>query len=175
MIILEIAGHLGKDPESRFTPSGQKLTTMTVATNVRKAGKDETVWWRVVIWGERFDKILPYFKKGSAIIVVGEMNKPELWTDKEGRTQVSLEMTAEIIRFSPFGKPDSSGHERVASVQSSPSQSGAFGGDAGMPDYGNQPSSSGASHASPSGYGAAPAAAAPRYTQPAQSEDPLPF
>jgi single-strand DNA-binding protein len=108
MIIIEIAGHLGADPETRFTPNGQKVTTLRVATSTRKSGKDETVWWRVTTWGDRFDKMMPYLKKGSAIIVIGEMGKPEIYTDKEGRPQVSLELTAEIVRFSPFGKSDKS-------------------------------------------------------------------
>lgn len=112
MIIVEIAGRLGKDAESRFTPSGQKVTTLTVATNVRKSGKEETVWWRVTIWGDRFDKLMPYLKKGSAVIVVGEMGKPDIWTDKEGRPQVSLELTAEIIRFNPFGSSEKSSQEQ---------------------------------------------------------------
>lgn len=106
MIIIEIAGHLGADPETRFTPGGQKVTTLRMATNTRKSGKDETVWWRVTIWGERFDKMMPYLKKGSALIIIGEMGKPEIYTDKEGRPQVSLDLTAEMIRFSPFGKSD---------------------------------------------------------------------
>lgn len=106
MIIIEIAGHLGADPEVRFTPGGQKVSTLRVATNTRKSGKDETVWWRVTIWGERFDKMMPYLKKGSAVIIIGEMSKPEIYTDKEGRPQVSLDLTAEMIRFSPFGKGD---------------------------------------------------------------------
>jgi single-strand DNA-binding protein len=113
MIIVEIAGRMGKDAETRFTPSGQKVTSLTVATNVRKGGKEETVWWRVTIWGERFDKLMPYLKKGSAIIVVGEMGKPDIWTDKEGRPQVSLELTAEIIRFNPFGGGEKSSQEQA--------------------------------------------------------------
>jgi single-strand DNA-binding protein len=106
MIIVEIAGHLGADPETRFTPSGQKVTSVRVATNARKAGKDETVWWRVTIWGDRFDKLMTYLKKGSAVIIIGEMGKPDIYTDKEGRSQISLELTAEMIRFSPFGKSE---------------------------------------------------------------------
>lgn len=119
MIIIEIAGHLGADPEVRFTPSGQKVTTFRVATNIRKSGKDETVWWRVTVWGERFDKMMPYLKKGSAVIVIGEMSKPEIYTDKEGRNQVSLDITAEMIRFSPFGKSDRSNQESAPSAQAS--------------------------------------------------------
>lgn len=113
MIIVQIAGRLGRDPESRFTPSGQKVTNLTVATTVRKGGKEETVWWRVTVWGDRFDKMMPHFKKGSAIVVVGEMGKPEIWTDKEGRPQISMDITAEIIRFSPFGNPEKSGDQQA--------------------------------------------------------------
>jgi single-strand DNA-binding protein len=78
---------------------------------VRKGAKDETIWWRVSVWGEQFDKMIPYFKKGSPIVVVGEMNKPEIFTDRDGRPQVSMSLTAFNILFSPFGRPDSSGGE----------------------------------------------------------------
>ena len=100
-----VAGHLGADPESRFTPSGQKVTTLRVAANQRRGGKEETIWWKITIWGEQFDKILHYFKKGSSIIVYGEMSKPEIYSDREGKPQVSLNVTASQISFSPFGRP----------------------------------------------------------------------
>jgi single-strand DNA-binding protein len=104
-----IAGHLGADPEVRFTSSGQKVTTLRVAARARRSGKDETIWWRVTIWGEQFDKMIPYFKKGSSIIVMGELNKPEIFTDRDGKPQVSMSLTAYNISFSPFGRPDSGG------------------------------------------------------------------
>jgi single-strand DNA-binding protein len=103
-----IAGHLGADPEVRFTSSGNKVTTLRVATRARKGGKDDTIWWQVSIWGDQFDKMIPYFKKGSPIIVVGELQKPEIFTDREGRPQISMNLTALNLLFSPFGKPDSS-------------------------------------------------------------------
>lgn len=106
---ITIAGHLGADPEVRFTSSGQKVTTLRVAARARRSGKDETIWWKVTIWGEQFDKIIPYFKKGSPIIVVGELNKPEIFTDREGRPQVSMSITALNIMFSPFGRPEAQG------------------------------------------------------------------
>lgn len=104
-----IAGHLGADPEVRFTSSGQKVTTLRVAARARRSGKEETIWWKVTIWGEQFDKMIPYFKKGSPIIVFGELNKPEIFTNRDGQPQVSMSMTAVNLQFSPFGRPDS-GH-----------------------------------------------------------------
>jgi len=176
MIIVQIAGRLGRDPESRFTPSGQKVTTLTVACNVRKAGKEETVWWRVTIWGDRFDKMLPYLKKGSAVIVVGEMGKPDIWTDKEGRPQVSMELTAEIVRFSPFSSGEKDGKDGNAGGtaqgnnqnQNQGQSQNNFGGDTSSNDfgssqgYGNQQTSQGtASRYSPAAH--------------TQEEEPLPF
>ncbi len=109
---MTLAGHLGADPEVRFTSSGKKVTTLRVATRSRRGQKDETIWWRVTIWGEQFDNVIPYFKKGSPIIVVGELSKPEIFTDRDGRPQVSMNVTAYHIMFSPFGRPDHGGtHE----------------------------------------------------------------
>ena len=104
MNLLEIAGFLGGDPEERFTSSGEKVVSFRVGV---KAGKEDTMWWRVSVWGDRFDRMMPYLKKGSAVIVVGEMSKPEIYNGKDGQPQVSLNLNAEIIKFSPFGKPKS--------------------------------------------------------------------
>jgi single-strand DNA-binding protein len=111
MNFLQIFGRLGADPETRFTSNGQKVTTFRVACNVRKGGKEDTMWWRVTVWGERFDKMMAYLKKGSAVIVMGAMGKPEIYTSRDGTPQVSLEITAESIHFSPFGsgRTDQSG------------------------------------------------------------------
>ncbi len=119
MIVIQVAGRLGRDPESRFTASGQKVTSLSLATTIKRSGKEETVWWRITLWGDRFDKLLPHLKKGSALIVIGEMGRPpEIYTDKEGKQQVSLELTAEIVRFSPFG----GGQERPAQQEHQQSQ-----------------------------------------------------
>ena len=127
-----IAGHLGADPEVRFTSSGQKVTTLRVAARSRKSGKDETIWWRVTIWGEQFDKMIPYFKKGSSIIVMGELNKPEIFTDRDGKPQVSMSLTAYNLSFSPFGRPDSGGssegsHEGETSNEHAAAAPAAYG------------------------------------------------
>jgi single-strand DNA-binding protein len=124
-----IAGHLGADPEVRFTSSGQKVTTVRVGARVRRGGKDETIWWRVTVWGEQFDKMMPYLKKGSAIIVFGELSKPEIFTDRNGQSQVSMNVTAINLSFSPFGRSDQSHGESAAHSSSAapqPQQEMAF-------------------------------------------------
>ncbi|MBI3236289.1 MAG: single-stranded DNA-binding protein [Chlamydiales bacterium] len=123
---ITIAGHLGADPEVRFTSSGLKVTTLRIASRVRKGGKDDTIWWRVTVWGEQFDKMIVHFKKGSAVIVTGELSKPEIFTDREGRPQVSMNITAFHLSFSPFGRPDQpSGHPSPAVEPSEMAYAGA--------------------------------------------------
>jgi len=111
MNTVQIMGHLGGDAEERRTSSGQKVSSFTVATNNRRGDKEETVWWRVTVWGDRFDRMMPYLKKGSAIIVTGELKKPEIWTGQDGQPRVTLEITAESIKFSPFGRGQSNQQE----------------------------------------------------------------
>lgn len=104
---LTIAGHLGSDPEVRHTTGGQKVTSFNVAVNIRRAGKDETLWYRVTVWGDRFDKMLQYLKKGSAVIASGDIY-PSIWHDKTRGDQaprLNLELTADTLQFSPFGRP----------------------------------------------------------------------
>jgi single-strand DNA-binding protein len=119
---ITIAGHLGADPETRFTSTGKKVTTLRVATRTRKGNQDDTIWWRVTIWDEQFDKMLVHFKKGSAIIIYGEVMKPEIFNDKEGKPQISMDIKAIDIQFSPFGKPEqrSGSSEYAGSAQASP-------------------------------------------------------
>lgn len=156
MIIVQVAGRLGKDAETRFTASGQKVTTLTLATNTRKGGKEETVWWRVTLWGDRFDKMVPHLKKGSALVAIGEMHKPEIWTDREGRPQVSNEMTADILRFNPFGTSDST-NQKTGTAQT---------------PYQNQGVSS---KQDPMGYDQNMQNGAGMYSPADQAEEPIPF
>lgn len=123
-----IMGHLGADPEVRFTSSGQKVTTLRMACNQRRSGKEETIWWRVTIWGEQFDKMMPYVKKGSGLIVAGEMLKPEIYNNKEGQPQISLNLVAYQLSFPPFGKGDrQQGQQEHSREQQSSYEGGDFG------------------------------------------------
>ncbi len=121
MNFVQVAGFLGADAEERFTANGKRVISFRVASRVWQNGKEETIWWKVNIWGDKFDKLLPYLRKGTGVIVFGEMSKPETYVDREGKTQVSLTLTAEVIKFSPFGKGEKS--QEGSSGQSNHSQS----------------------------------------------------
>lgn len=122
MNFVHVAGHLGADPEVRFTSTGKKVTTLRVAARTRKGQNEDTIWWRVTVWGEQYDKMMAYLKKGSAVVVVGELHKPEIFSDKEGKPQISMEITAYHLQFSPFGKSPNSPSAQQAGQEGQGSQ-----------------------------------------------------
>ena len=73
-----IVGNVGKDPEMRYTPSGQAVTSFSVATNRQyTAGNGEqvkeTIWFRVSTWGKTAEVCNQYVKKGSKVLVEGRL------------------------------------------------------------------------------------------------------
>jgi len=126
MNIIEIFGHLGADAEIRSTPDGTKVSTLRIATNIKKGDKDITTWYQVTLWGNQWDRVLPHLTKGKGLIVVGELQPPRTYTDKNSLVQVALEVRAEFIRFSPFGRTDRpEGQQGGASYSQGQTQYGA--------------------------------------------------
>lgn len=129
MNFVEIIGNLVADPEERATPDGRKVTTLRLADNFKRGKTEEVIWWRVTIWGDDFSYMIPHLKKGSSLIVYGELKKPEAYTDKNGQAQVAMELTARFMRFGP---------SRASSPQEGATQYASQN----KPSYGNQNTSS---------------------------------
>lgn len=166
MMKVILGGHLGADVETRYTEKGKKVSTIRVAVNTRRAGKDETVWWRVTMWGDEFDWILPYLKKGSGVIVMGDFSRSEIYTDRDGKPQMSLEVTAKSVEFSPFGR-DKMGPDGQMTGQGAGQIAGQGAGQAARP-YAAQQS------ANPPSF-AASQAPAPSYAASQQHSAPSPY
>jgi single-strand DNA-binding protein len=93
-----IIGHLGRDPEMRFTPSGRPVTTFTVATNRSWNTSDgerhnETEWFNVVAWGNLAEICKQYLLKGQQVYVEGRL-QTRRWEDSEGAKHTSIEIVA---------------------------------------------------------------------------------
>ena len=106
---LILIGNLGKDPEMRFTPSGQPVTTMSVATNRRYNNTDgqpvkETTWFRITVWGKQAEACNQHLHKGSRVLVEGrltpdpETGGPHIW-ENNGKYGASFDVTASAVRF----------------------------------------------------------------------------
>ncbi|MCB1136220.1 MAG: single-stranded DNA-binding protein [Chlamydiia bacterium] len=108
MNVIQVAGHIGRDAETRVTPGGQKVTSFTIAENVREGGQDTTYWYRVTIWGDQFAGMIPYLTKGKGIFVVGEF-RMRTYQDNNGQEKTSLEINARMLSFSPFGRGQGEG------------------------------------------------------------------
>lgn len=117
-----VLGHLGSDPETRFTSSGQKVTSFRLASNSRRGGNTETIWWRVTVWGDTLDKMISYLKKGSGVIVMGELQKPEIFTTRDGSNQVSLNIVAVNLSFNSSGKGERQSVEAAAPISTGQSE-----------------------------------------------------
>ena len=107
---LIIVGNVGKDPEMRYTPSGQAVTSFSVATNRQYTSGNgeqvkETVWFRVTTWGKQAEICNQYVKKGMKVLVEGRLTPdkatggPRVWTKQDGSAGASFEVTASTVRF----------------------------------------------------------------------------
>ena len=113
MTIVQIIGNLGSDPETKMLPSGQRVITFSLATSSKKKGEETSTWWSVTIWDKKFDPMLPHIKKGTLLLVVGDLAPPKTYTDKNGQTKVNLSVSADIIRFLPGKKKEDESENRA--------------------------------------------------------------
>jgi single-strand DNA-binding protein len=104
-----IVGNVGRDPEMRYTPSGQAVTNFNVATNRQYTASDgsqvkETIWFRVSTWGKTAENCNQYLHKGSKVLIEGRLNAdaktggPRVWQGQSGPA-ASFEVTASTVRF----------------------------------------------------------------------------
>ena len=93
-----IIGHLGRDPEMRYTPSGRPVTTFSVATNRSWTTSDgekrtDTEWFNVVAWNKLAEICNQYLVKGQQVYVEGRL-QTRRWEDSNGTRHTSVEVVA---------------------------------------------------------------------------------
>lgn len=93
-----IIGHLGRDPEMRYTPSGRPVTTFSVATSRSWHSADgerheETEWFNVVTWGSLAEICNQYLRKGQQVYIEGRL-QTRRWDDAEGNKHFTTELVA---------------------------------------------------------------------------------
>ena len=96
-----IIGNLGRDPEMRYTPSGQAVTQFTVAVNRNYKDHDgnwqeETEWFRVVAWGPQAERAAEYLRKGNKVYVEGRLQTRQ-WEDQAGQKRYTTELIANQV------------------------------------------------------------------------------
>ena len=96
-----IIGNLGRDPEMRYTPSGQAVTQFSVATNrnyrdPQGEWQSETEWFRVVVWREQAERAAENLRKGHKVYVEGRIQTRQ-WEDQSGNKRYTTELIADRV------------------------------------------------------------------------------
>jgi single-strand DNA-binding protein len=116
---VSLIGNITKDPISKNLPSGQAVSTMTIATNyVWKDAKTKTKqnraeFHRVVAWGHLAEIITTYLKKGSKVFIEGRLQNRS-WEDKNKNKRYMTEIVAsDLIMLGGSQKKESKGDENA--------------------------------------------------------------
>ena len=119
---LTLVGNLGNDPTLKYTPQGDAVCSFSLATNRKWSGRDgqpgqETVWFRVSVWGKQAESVNQYLSKGRQVFIEGrlvpdkETGGPRIWTDNNGNARASFEVSAQTVQFlGGQGDANSNGH-----------------------------------------------------------------
>ncbi|BAL26251.1 single-stranded DNA-binding protein [Azoarcus sp. KH32C] len=99
-----LIGNLGRDPETRYAPSGDAICNVTIATTEtwkdKASGerKEATEWHRVVFFGRLAEIASQYLRKGSQVYVEGRLQTRK-WQDKDGQDRYTTEIRADEMKM----------------------------------------------------------------------------
>jgi len=97
-----IIGRLGRDPEIKYTATGQAVANLSVATDEsykdREGNKvEKSEWHRIVVWGKQAEFCGNYLAKGRLVYVEGKLETRK-WTDKDGAEKYTTEIKADRVQ-----------------------------------------------------------------------------
>jgi single-strand DNA-binding protein len=101
---LTLVGNCGRDPEMKYLDNGKAVTKFSLAVSKGYGDKKSTLWFTVTCWEKLGETVNTYVRKGSKLLVVGELNgdentgSPRIWNGKNG-PGTSFEVTAKEVRF----------------------------------------------------------------------------
>ncbi len=99
---VQLIGRLGRNPETRTTPTGKKVATFSMAVSQRRKSdgnvKEFTDWVNVETWGSLAEVSQKYLKKGSLIYLEGHL-KTDKYEDKGGDTKYFTKVVAVQLQF----------------------------------------------------------------------------
>lgn len=111
-----LIGHLGHDPEVRYTQNNTAVANFRIATTEKWKDRDgnqqeKTEWHRIVAWGRLGEVCGEYLKKGRQVYVEGRIETRE-WEDKDGQRRFTTEIRASEVKFLGGGGNGSGGSSR---------------------------------------------------------------
>lgn len=102
---ISVKGNVGQDPEFKVSKSGTQVCSFSLAyTPRKKQGAEwidgETMWFRVVQFGEKAEQLADLISKGDSVVVVGSLSQ-STYEGKDGSSKTSLEITASDVGVLP--------------------------------------------------------------------------
>jgi single-strand DNA-binding protein len=100
--LVVLVGRVGRDPESRFSRTGDQVVNLSLATTERwnKDGQkhERTEWHRVEVWGGSAKFVSDYVAKGALVLVEGSIRTDE-WKDKDGKDRKTTKINAKKVEL----------------------------------------------------------------------------
>jgi single-strand DNA-binding protein len=128
---VQLIGNLGRDPESRSTPNGQKVCHFSLGVSRRwKSGgetKEATDWVNVEAWGRLGEICQEYLHKGRLVYVEGRL-RTDRYEDKEGETRYFTKVVAGVMQMLDR-KPAEAEPEMISGLAEEPADYEAEGGE----------------------------------------------
>lgn len=127
---VQLIGHLGRDPEIRYMPSGDAMANVALATSEtwkdKATGekKEATEWHRVVVFGKLAEVIGQYLKKGSLVYFEGKL-KTRKWQNKDGLDVYTTEVVCDSMQMLG-GRPEGASQPAKQQAKPAAQKEGAF-------------------------------------------------
>lgn len=119
MNVFTFSGNAGRDAELRTIPSGTEVLNFAVAVNSGFGNNKRTDWVDCAVWGKRAQSLAPYIKKGSQVVVSGELSTDEYTSKQDGQTKTKLRVNVNEITL-VGGKPEGAGSYQAPAQQAAP-------------------------------------------------------
>jgi len=137
-----LVGNLGKDPETRYMPSGSAVTNLTLATSEswkdKQSGEQQerTEWHKIAMFGRLAEIAAEYLRKGSQVYIEGKL-RTRKWQDKEGKDRWTTEIVADEMQM--LGSKGGGGAAREGAAAPAAAGGSSGGGRAAVNDSGAPP------------------------------------
>lgn len=141
---VQIIGNLGKEPETRYMPSGDAMTSITVATTEswkdKASGekKEQTEWHRITFFGKLAEIAGQYLKKGSQVYIEGSL-RTRKYTDKDGVEKYATDIKADTLQMLGTRQNAGESHDEGNRQQSSAPARQSGGGGNGVQNHQRAP------------------------------------
>ena len=98
-----LIGHIGRDPELKFTSSGRAIASSSIAVKTGYGDRERTTWYRLSVFGKTAERFNEWVSKGQAVQIIGTLYEDE-FTGRDGQTRKTINV--DVSEFTPLTRND---------------------------------------------------------------------